>query len=109
MDASLYKKRLLEYYGRHLNFSIYYDKIYKKEYLPSRIRYNQFFFYTALFGLSYYTFKGQGSNFCPQEETTTDLGQRKYYTSERSAVNFVMRQMNKASASSHEKQQEFVF
>ena len=42
-------ERLVSYYTMNYNFSIYYDKMYKKEYLPSRIRYNQFFFYATLF------------------------------------------------------------
>ena len=37
--------RLARYGATNLQFGIYYDKIFKKEYLPSRIRYNQFFFY----------------------------------------------------------------
>ena len=39
--------RLSDYMLHNFNFGLYYDKIYKKEYLPSRIRYNQFFFFAA--------------------------------------------------------------
>ena len=39
---------LINRYGAtNLQFGIYYDKVFKKEYLPSRIRYSQFFFYSA--------------------------------------------------------------
>ena len=33
------------YGAGNLNFGVYYDKVNRKEYLPSRVRYNQFFFY----------------------------------------------------------------
>lgn len=39
---------LYRYSACNLQFTVYYDKVFKKEYLPSRIRYNQFFFYLAL-------------------------------------------------------------
>ena len=39
-------RRLYEYGANNLQFTIYYDKVFRKEYLPSRIRYNQFFFYS---------------------------------------------------------------
>ena len=42
------RARLLNYAANNLNFSIYYDKIYTNAYLPNRIRYNQFFFYSLL-------------------------------------------------------------
>ena len=32
----------------NIGFRIHYDKIFKPEYLPSRIRYNSFFFYAGL-------------------------------------------------------------
>ena len=50
MDPKLHSSRMSKYMVHNLNFGIYYDKIYKKEYLPTRIRYNQFFFYTLLIG-----------------------------------------------------------
>ena len=53
MDKTLFRERLFDYLGNSGHFNIYYDKIYKKEYLPSRIRYNQFFFYGALISFSY--------------------------------------------------------
>ena len=62
-----YNTRLFEYAGQNIGFGIHYDKIYKKEYLPSRIRYNQFFFYAGFFGMSYYLMSSKrgGSMFCP--------------------------------------------
>ena len=36
------------YGANNLQFGLYYDKVFKKEYLPTRIRYNQFFFYAGL-------------------------------------------------------------
>ena len=114
MDKVAYEHRRFAYRPHNIGFALYYDKIYKKEYLPSRIRYNQFFFYTGLF-TAYYFFlstKNGGSMFCPQEnalQPNTDLSLRRYYTSERSIVNMFMRQWNKSSASSHVSKQEFVF
>ena len=44
----LFLHHLFNRYGAtNLQFGIYYDKVFKKEYLPSRIRYSQFFFYSA--------------------------------------------------------------
>ena len=42
------RTRLVNYTLNNLNFGIYYDKIYTNAYLPNRIRYNQFFFYSLL-------------------------------------------------------------
>jgi hypothetical protein len=42
---------ICRYMPNNIGFSIYYDKVHKKEYLPSRVRYNQFFFYAAAFFL----------------------------------------------------------
>ena len=41
------------YGANNLNVTVYYDKVFKKEYLPSRIRYNQFFFYSLAFYFLY--------------------------------------------------------
>mgnify|MGYP006130177303 CR=1 FL=1 len=110
----LHKARLFEYLSSNIGFGIHYDKIYKKEYLPSRIRYSQFFFYTGLAtGCYFFLSKSRGgSNFSPQENQlspTSDLSERKYYTSERSVVNPVMRIFNTQAAASHVSKQKFVF
>ena len=106
MDKSaLFRERMLQYSGMNFSFSLYYDKLYKKEYLPSRIRYNQFFFWAAFIGLGYglLSKRSGGGMFCPKEGAPgqTELADRKYYTSERSVVNIIMRQVNKSSVSSH--------
>ncbi len=44
----------IRYGSTNLQFGLYYDKVFKKEYMPSRIRYNQFFFY-AIFAYFIYT------------------------------------------------------
>ena len=44
---------MYRYGANNFSFSFYYDKIYKKEYLPSRIRYSQFFFYSFI---AYYAY-----------------------------------------------------
>ena len=46
---------MCRYGASNIGFSIYYDKVFKKEYMPSRIRYNQFFFYSVL-GYCLYNF-----------------------------------------------------
>ena len=83
---------MAEYASVNFGFSIYYDKIYKKEYLPSRIRYSQFFFYTLLFGGVYTLLskKNGGSNFCPSvngRNPEQDMSKWKYYSSDRAIVN----------------------
>ena len=87
---------------QNLNFGIYYDKLFKKEYLPTRIRYNQFFFYTAFFFGAYLVMskKNAGSMFC-KVEGDGELANRKYFTSDRACTNLLMRQMNKSAVSSH--------
>lgn len=63
-----YNSRLYEYVAVNAGFGIHYDKRFKKEYLPSRVRYNQFFFYTGLFTMGYYMLSKNrgGSRFCPR-------------------------------------------
>ena len=43
----------MQHYGNlNFGFRIHYNKLFKPEYLPARVRYNQFFFYSILvFGL----------------------------------------------------------
>ena len=69
MEKAAFQERLAQYAVHNLNFGIYYDKLYKKEYLPSRIRYNQFFFYAALGFSAYYLLgsKNGGGMFCPKD------------------------------------------
>ena len=111
MDPNLHRSRLSAYATQHLNFGIYYDKIYKKEYLPTRIRYNQFFFYFGLASCCYLLLKkGKGGGlFCKMDEADPELANRRYFTSERSVVNLLMRQMNKSSMSSHMAKQDYTF
>ena len=109
-----YNSRLYEYVAANAGFGIHYDKIYKKEYLPSRVRYSQFFFYTGFITLSYFVLSKNrgGSNFSPKQNElapTSDLSERKYYTSDRAVVNPIMRILNSQAASSHSSKQSFVF
>ena len=112
MDKVLFRARLGEYMTANFNFGLYYDKIYKKEYLPSRIRYNQFFFYTFLVG-GIYMFsskKNGGSLFCPavnSQQPDDQMAHWKYYTSDRAVVNFLMRQVNKQNAKSQAQKQNY--
>ena len=94
---------MLSYAPLNLNFAINYDKLYKKEYLPSRIRYSQFFFYTFLIGGCYglLSYRAGGGMFCPKQGNDNNLGNRRYYTSSRSIVNIFARTANKQAASSH--------
>ena len=103
MDKGLFRDRLMCYMHNNLNFGIYYDKIYKKEYLPSRIRYNQFFFYAALFGGVTLMMKAStgGGAFCVKKDADPELANRKFFSSDRACVNIFMRQMNKGAMSSH--------
>ena len=84
--------RLLKYMEVNLFPSIYYDKIYTKAYLPSRIRYNQFFFYSCLafFGYGLLSKSNGGGSFCPMEESE-DLSKRVYYSSDRPVINLIAR------------------
>ena len=100
MDNKLFISRFLEYTGNTINFGIYYNKIYKKEYLPTRIRYNQVFFYAGLISLSYCLLSQRfgGGQFlkvyqcCDKDQ---DLSKRKYYSSGRPVVNMFARVFNR--------------
>ena len=95
--------RLLNYLYNNGGFSIYYDKLYKKEYLPTRIRYNQFFFFASLIGGCTLLFSKSngGGMFCKMNGEDGELANRKYFTTERSFVNIVARAANSSSVSSH--------
>ena len=78
---------------KNFNFGVYYEKIFKKEYLPTRIRYNQFFFYAGLIG-GYFWLKSQnkrGCDFCVSNPADPELAHREYFSSDRAVVNVVMR------------------
>ena len=104
--SNLFNERFMQYASQNFNFGLYYDKIYKKEYLPSRIRYNQFFFYAALSASCYYLLFQH--MFFKSGQNEKDLGQRKYYTSDRSIVNLLMRQMNRGAVASQVSKQEYI-
>jgi len=70
---------------------VYYDKVFKKEYLPSRIRYNQFFFYAFLLSSCYYLSR---KHWGMVDEKNMNLGTRKYFTTERRYVNSISRARN---------------
>ena len=55
-------QRLMQHYGNlNFGFRIHYNKLFKPEYLPARVRYNQFFFYSILV-LGLYQFKANVSD-----------------------------------------------
>ena len=68
MDRAAFRHRFLQYSTMNFNFAVHYDKLYKKEYLPSRIRYSQFFFYSAfaLGCMGLLSYKAGGGMFCPK-------------------------------------------
>ena len=103
--ASQYSERLMTYASQNLNFSLYYDKLYKKEYLPSRIRYNQFFFYAGLIVAMRYLMQPM---FAQKTGNGNDLNSYKYYTGDRAAVNIFARQFNKSAVDSHVAKQTFI-
>ncbi|CDW80949.1 UNKNOWN [Stylonychia lemnae] len=96
---SKFHRRCYLYLSKNALPSIYYDKVFKKEYLPSRVRYNQFFFYAAL---GYYIFKLKAGRQLFVDEGERNLGQRKYYTSARSYQNFIAARSDQSSLRSHE-------
>ena len=81
-------RRLYEYGASNLQFGIYYDKVFRKEYLPSRIRYNQFFFF-AFLGCFLFNLHSRHWSFTNEKEKS--LGLRKYFTIGRPFENFIMR------------------
>ena len=98
-------RRLYEYSANNLHVSIYYDKIFKKEYLPSRIRYSQFFFFS---GLAYFLYTVHTCNWMFADETQRDLGQRKYYTIGRPFQNFIARAGDQQALKSHVAKQTYI-
>ena len=101
-----FNERLWFYAQQNCNFGIHYDKIYRKEYLPSRIRYNQFFFYVGLAGIFAYLYTK------PHHVSGADgqdLSQRRYFTSDRAIVNFFARQYNRQAVAAQVKKQEYTF
>ena len=98
--------RLRMYIAQNFNFSIYYQKLYAKEMLPSRIRYNQFFFWGAfVLASKYLLFRPMFA----QSSNENNLGATRFYTSERAVVNPVARMLNRSAAASHASQQEYIF
>ncbi len=84
--SGMFNERFIHYMSCNFNFSLQYDKLYKKEYLPSRIRYNQFFFWT-FFAAASYTCFSKGMFSTSVGSNPENLGARRYYTSERAVVN----------------------
>ena len=104
MEKQLFNQRWWSYVGNNFGFSLHYDKVFKKEYLPSRIRYNQFFFFAGLTTGFMYLLSNRS-----QAPTSTDLSQRKYYSGDRTVVNMFQRAMNSSSAKNHANRQHFTF
>eukprot|EP00347_Sterkiella_histriomuscorum_P014692 403359914 len=100
-----FRRRLGEYACNNFGFSIYYDKVHKKEYLPSRVRYNQFFFYSVLF---YFVFKQAHTRWQLVDERQKDLGKRRYFTLPRTYSNPIARSRDHAALQSHVAQQKYI-
>ena len=73
--------------------------------MPSRIRYNQFFFYA---GFAYFIYTVHSRNWMLVDESEKDLGKRKYYTTGRAYQNMLMRSNDQATLKSHVKKQTFI-
>mmetsp|Transcript_4817 Transcript_4817/g.8264 ORF Transcript_4817/g.8264 Transcript_4817/m.8264 type:complete len:97 (-) Transcript_4817:149-439(-) len=88
MDSYIFWNRLNMYSSANFGFTAYYQKIYKKEYLPTRVRYNQFFYYLLAMPIFYLIFSKSHSQFAPRASNEDPV---KFYTTEKSYVNFVRR------------------
>ena len=99
--SNLYYTRLWQYAEQNLVPTIYYDKLYRKEYLPTRVRYSQFFFFAGFIGMSVY-FMGSktSSGMFVQSSNQGDLSSRRYYTTGREFVNPIAAMLNRSAASS---------
>ena len=98
-------RRLYEYGANNLQFTIYYDKVFRKEYLPSRIRYNQFFFYAAAI---WFVYTLHQRNWMFTSEDQKDLGQRRYYTIGRPFQNLIARSADQSNLKSHVQKQTYI-
>ena len=107
--SNLYRTRLWQYAEQNMLPTIYYDKLYRKEYLPTRVRYNQALFFAGFLGMAWF-FMGDktGSGMFVQSSDKSDLGSRRYYTTGRAFVNPVAMMLNRSAASSHASKQDYV-
>ena len=88
----------------NFGFRLQYNKLYKAEYLPARVKYNQFFFLATLGAWAAYN---AGSLWGFTDEREKDLGARRYYTMPRRFTNPVTNGLDKSALSSHISKQEF--
>ena len=100
---STFWNRQGNYLAENAMFSVYYNKIYKQQYLPSRIRYSQFFFFIS-FAVCCKLYVANRS-----QNNQADYSQRRYYTSERPIVNFIQRIINAQSAAGQASKQNLIF
>lgn len=86
----------------HFGFRVQYNKLFKNEYLPWRVRCSQLLFVTAmLYGYSFV----RSQDFVETENKP--MGARRYYSSARAYVNPIQAGLNASSARSHVAKQEF--
>ncbi len=79
--------------------------MFRKEYLPSRIRYNQALFYGV--GI-WFLWTLHQRNWMFTSEDEKDLGQRRYYTIGRPFQNIFARSMDQSRLKSHVQQQNYI-
>ena len=97
--------RQLEYYSKNFLPTVYHDKIYRKEMLPSRVRYNAFFFYAGLVGAAYFFSMRKMS---VSGEDSNELADRRYFTADRAFINPLMIAMNSSAAKSNAAKQTYI-
>lgn len=86
----------------HFGFRVQYNKLFKNEYLPWRVRCSQILFVSAmLYGLTLV----RSSDFTNTDAST--LGDRRYYSTARAYVNPIQAGLNASSARSQVSRQEF--
>ena len=95
-------RRLYEYGANNAFPALYYDKVFRKEYQPSRIRYNQFFFFAVFFGFLIVWPR------CSWTNEWRSLDNRKYYTTPRAFSNWFMWAVDLNSVKGHVKEQRYI-
>ena len=96
------------------HFGLAYNKVFKPEYLPGRVRFNQFFFFLGLGSLwvanrRYVSLSMsevlKGWQFTDTRVKT--LGERKYYSMDRAYVNPIQASIDRSLVRSQVSQQDF--
>merc|ERR1712156_114034 len=90
--------RKLDQFYTNYGFRVQYNRLFKNEYLPGRVKYNTFFF-IAVAGSLYAFQRSKLWGFV--DESQTDLGERRYYCLPRRYTNPVTNGMDRSSLASH--------